>query len=207
MARKPVVTARAERLSRKCEDFLHYQFTINSRARWRAPGRWGGRSGLDKGTLAAALLGLIGRAGQRQPDRRTAYGPPPLVKSAAPRGKGTPRPGSLLRRGSSAGSEWSSGRPGAEPGRRASVHWWAAAWPVPLARQRTGAGRCRHPVSPTPAVGAPRRHAPPVTALQELTGRSSRSIPLRRTSPHRKLLRQLIQPRPILRSNTHAPSP
>jgi hypothetical protein len=42
-----------------------------------------GRSGLDKGTLAAAQIGLV-RAGQRPPDRRTAYGPPPLVKPAAP---------------------------------------------------------------------------------------------------------------------------
>ena len=36
-----------------------------------------GRSGLDKGTLAAALIGL-GRAGQRQTDRRTAYARRPL---------------------------------------------------------------------------------------------------------------------------------
>ena len=42
-----------------------------------------GRSGLDKGTLAAGHHGLE-RAGQRQPERQTAYGPPPLVKSAAP---------------------------------------------------------------------------------------------------------------------------
>ena len=42
-----------------------------------------GRSGLDKGTLAAAHIGLRG-AGQGPPDRRTAYGPPPLIKSAAP---------------------------------------------------------------------------------------------------------------------------
>src|SRR5262249_57854429 len=44
--------------------------------------RWPGRSNLDKGTLAAAHIGLV-RAGQRPPDRRTAYGPPPLVKAAA----------------------------------------------------------------------------------------------------------------------------
>ena len=41
-----------------------------------------GRSRLDKGTLAAAFLGLK-RASHRQPDRRTAYRPPPLIKPAA----------------------------------------------------------------------------------------------------------------------------
>ena len=56
-------------------------FTINQ---GRADARHGrARSGLDKGTLAAAHIGLV-RAGQRPPDRRTAYGPPPLVKPAAP---------------------------------------------------------------------------------------------------------------------------
>ena len=44
-----------------------------------------GRRGLDKGTLAAAHIGLV-RAGQRPPDRRTAYGPPPLVKPPAEKG-------------------------------------------------------------------------------------------------------------------------
>ena len=48
------------------------------------PGSHRGRGGFDKGTLAAALIGLM-RAGQK-PARsaRQAYGPPPLVKSAAP---------------------------------------------------------------------------------------------------------------------------
>jgi hypothetical protein len=36
-----------------------------------------GPSGLDKGTFAAALIRL-GRAGQRQLDRGTAYRPPPM---------------------------------------------------------------------------------------------------------------------------------
>src|SRR5215469_5648061 len=55
-------------------------FTINQ---GRADARQGpGRRGLDKGTLAAAHIGLV-RAGQRLPDRRTAYGPPPLVKPPA----------------------------------------------------------------------------------------------------------------------------
>jgi hypothetical protein len=47
------------------------------------------RSNLDKGTLAAAHIGLV-RAGQRPPDRRTAYGPPPLVKAAALSARGVP---------------------------------------------------------------------------------------------------------------------
>jgi len=51
------------------------------------------RSNLDKGTLAAAHIGLV-RAGQRPPDRRTAYGPPPLVKAAASRAKAAILPGS-----------------------------------------------------------------------------------------------------------------
>jgi len=61
-----------------CDKFLHgFKGAPLARRGLRA-----GRSGLDKGTLAATLTGLL-RAGQRQPDRRTAYGPPPLVKSAA----------------------------------------------------------------------------------------------------------------------------
>jgi hypothetical protein len=40
---------------------------------------------------------------------------------------------------------------------------------APLARERTGAGRCRHAVSPTPAPGGPRRHDP-WPRLQELPG-------------------------------------
>src|SRR5579859_6391653 len=56
-------------------------FTVNQ---GRADARQAaGRRGLDKGTLAAAHLGLE-RAGQRPPDRRIAYGPPPLVKPPAP---------------------------------------------------------------------------------------------------------------------------
>jgi len=62
-----------------------------------------GRSGLDKGTLAAALLGLE-RAGQRPPDRRTAYGPPPLIKPAALFAwRWPPRPSSPQRRHRSVG--------------------------------------------------------------------------------------------------------
>src|SRR6266568_2214139 len=61
-----------------CDNFL-YDF---KGALPRAGDRQAGRSGLDKGTLAAAFIGLK-RAGQRQPDRRTAYRPPPLIKPAA----------------------------------------------------------------------------------------------------------------------------
>jgi hypothetical protein len=49
----------------------------------RAMGLRARRSNLDKGTLAAAHLGLE-RASQRPPDHQTAYGPPPLVKPPAP---------------------------------------------------------------------------------------------------------------------------
>src|SRR5262249_20851698 len=87
--------------ARAGEEFLHYQstgirrvpvrsfFTINQGRATRATA--GGRSNLDKGTLAAAHLGLV-RAGQRPPDRRTAYGPPPLVKPAAPSARGSRKP-------------------------------------------------------------------------------------------------------------------
>ena len=43
----------------------------------------GDRGGLDKGTLAAAPIGLRWAGLRGQPDRRQAYEPPPLVKSAA----------------------------------------------------------------------------------------------------------------------------
>jgi hypothetical protein len=57
-------------------------FLTSSRARGARRDLRAGRSGLDKGTLAAAYLGLK-RASQRQPGRRTAYRPPPLIKSTA----------------------------------------------------------------------------------------------------------------------------
>ena len=94
------------------------------RALTRAKTSGQGRSGLDKGTLAAALFGL-GRAGQRQPDRRTAYGPPPLVKSAAPFARGCRQPdGSGAKSGetmttratASAGNDGDGPRPGRRPG-------------------------------------------------------------------------------------------
>jgi hypothetical protein len=47
-------------------------------------GRGPGRGGFDKGTLAAALIGLIPVGWEASPVREQAYGPPPLVKSAAP---------------------------------------------------------------------------------------------------------------------------
>jgi hypothetical protein len=61
-----------------CDNFLYgFKGALPRAGRLRA-----GRSALDKGTLAAAFLGLK-RASHRQPDRRTAYRPPPLIKSAA----------------------------------------------------------------------------------------------------------------------------
>src|SRR5262249_8780593 len=57
-------------------------FTFIKGALPRAGGLRAGRSGLDKGPLAAASLGLK-RASHRQPERRTAYRPPPLIKPAA----------------------------------------------------------------------------------------------------------------------------
>src|SRR5215469_7588901 len=54
--------------------------------------------------------------------------------------------------------------------------------PLPLARQRTGAGRCRHAVTPAPARGGPRRHAPPVTA----PARANRAVLPRRASCRRE---------------------
>ena len=50
--------------------------------------------GLDKGTLAAAHIGLV-RAGQKPPDRRTAYGPPPLIKPPCSVRAGLPGAGDL----------------------------------------------------------------------------------------------------------------
>ena len=48
------------------------------------PGKLQGRGGFDKGTLAAAQIGLT-RAGQKpSPIARQAYGQPPLIKSTAP---------------------------------------------------------------------------------------------------------------------------
>jgi hypothetical protein len=48
--------------------------------------------------------------------------------------------------------------------------------PLPLARQRTGAGRCRHAVSPAPARWrSPPSRPPPVTAPAKPTRRSSRA--------------------------------
>jgi len=103
-----------------CDNFL-YGF---KGALTRAKTSGQGRSGLDKGTLAAALFGL-GRAGQRQPDRRTAYGPPPLVKSAAPFARGCRQPdGSGAKSGetmttratASAGNDGDGPRPGRRPG-------------------------------------------------------------------------------------------
>jgi hypothetical protein len=45
-----------------------------------------------------------------------------------------------------------SGRPAAGAGvGRGTRRCWAAAWPAPLARERTGAGRCRYAGSPAPA--------------------------------------------------------
>src|SRR5262249_21994585 len=73
----PIVIKR-DAWPRGCEDFLH----DHQGRTLGAPDLRPTRSGLDKATIAAAVIGL-GRAGQRQPDRRTAYGPPPLVKSAA----------------------------------------------------------------------------------------------------------------------------
>jgi hypothetical protein len=66
-------------------------FHTASRARGARRDLRAGRSGLDKGTLAAAFLGLE-RASQRPPDRRTAYRPPPLIKPAAPFARRWPEP-------------------------------------------------------------------------------------------------------------------
>ena len=62
--------------------------------------------------------------------------------------------------------------------------------PLPLARQRTGAGRCRSAVSPAPAAGGPRRHAPPVTAPARAAGRVlPRRASCRRESSQPRALR------------------
>ena len=42
-----------------------------------------GHDGLDKGTLAAALIGLMRARKKPSPIHKQAYGPPPLVKSTA----------------------------------------------------------------------------------------------------------------------------
>jgi len=91
---------------------------------------------------------------------------------------GPPRPGSEHGRGSP--RERASGRAGGPPP-GAGVEGALGAGrrqpgPLPLARQRTGAGRCRHAASPAPA----RQAVPAVThpqwpRLQELAGRSSRA--------------------------------
>jgi hypothetical protein len=70
-----------------CDNFLYEVLQGRADAR-RGPGR----RGLDKGTLAAAHIGLK-RAGKKPPDRRTAYGPPPLVKPPALFAREVPKSG------------------------------------------------------------------------------------------------------------------
>jgi len=137
-----------------CDNFL-YRF---KGALTRARGLRAGRSGLDKGTLAAAHLGLL-RASQRQPDRRDS------LRAAAPcqvrcsvrvelpvpagalcaganhqqGGEGNDREARRQRQGAKGALAVGGRQPG----------------PLPLARQRTGAGRCRHAVSPAPARWRP----------------------------------------------------
>jgi hypothetical protein len=91
-----------------CDNFLYE--LLQGRAE-RAGGLWADRSVLDKGTLAAAFIGLK-RASHRQPDRRTAYRPPPLIKPAARLAREVP-----LIRGT---AQFSPGIGQPFPGRRSS---------------------------------------------------------------------------------------
>jgi len=78
----------ASRTAFTCDNFLYEELQGRADARQRMS-----RRGFDKGTLAATQIGLV-RAGQRPPDRRTAYGPPPLVKPPAPFAQKWPEAGS-----------------------------------------------------------------------------------------------------------------
>ena len=78
-----------------CDNFLYYF----KGALTRATGQQARRSNLDKVTLAAAHIGLVW-AGQRPPDRRTAYGPPSLVKAAALFAREYQKPDVIRARGS-----------------------------------------------------------------------------------------------------------
>jgi hypothetical protein len=107
---------------RSCDSFLYEELQGHA---YGAPGA--GRSELDKGTLAAAHIGLV-RAGQRPPDRRTAYGPPPLVKPAALSARECRKPvvqarengGTLTTRATtSAGNDGGRSAPGASARSRA----------------------------------------------------------------------------------------
>jgi len=145
-----------------CDNFLYSFKGALTRAR-------AGRSGLDKGTLAAGHLGLL-RAGQRAARSLDSLRPAaPCQARCSVRAK-VAAFGRALGRGADhrRGGEWTSGKPAAEGrGEGALAVVGRQLGPLPLARQRTGAGRCRQAVSPAPArwrsppsrtpVGAPAR--------------------------------------------------
>ncbi len=112
-----------------------------------APGPLAGRSGLDKGTLAAAHIGPE-RASQRQPDRRTVYGPPPLIKSAAPFARRC-RFGRALAGARITGEDASGQAEGPPPGPGGISATGATAWPA-----TSSATAHRH--GPLPPRGQPR---------------------------------------------------
>ncbi len=75
--------------------------------------------------------------------------------------------------------------------------------PLPLARQRTGAGRCRRAVTPHPPPGGPHRYAPRVAAPARAAGpSSSRRASCRRakitvkSAPYDRVLRMALRATP-----------
>jgi hypothetical protein len=134
-------------------------FTINQGRAERAEGPRAGRSGLDKGTLAAAFIGLK-RASHRQPDRRTAYRPPPLIKPAARLAREVPLIRGTAQFSPGIGQPFSGRR--SAPGRRLPLlgppgHGGVGARVIPAARHTGSAPQRSAPGARAVRAGHPMR--------------------------------------------------
>ena len=112
-------------------------------------------------TLAAAHIGPE-RASQRQPDRRTVYGPPPLIKSAAPFARRC-RFGRALA-GARITERTRVDKRKARRRGQGNLRYWAAAWPATSSAPA-------HRRGPLPPRGQPRPvcwQSPPSRAPNEV---------------------------------------